>query len=57
MGKYGISIRSYTVISAAELDEKVQEIVTLFPNCGEKTVSGRLKASGVVVQRQTVRVG
>lgn len=55
MNRYGMSIRNYTVITASELDDKVQEIVSLFPNCGEKTVSGRLKANGITVQRQIVR--
>ena len=33
----------------------VWDITTLFPQCGEKIISGRLKSSGICVQRQRVR--
>lgn len=50
-----ISGRNYTVISDVELDEKVHEITSIFPNCGEKTVSGRLNSMGIIVKRQSIR--
>ena len=37
-------------ISDLELDAKVQEITSLFPNCGANTVSARLKSCGIVVR-------
>ena len=43
------------IINDDELDAKVQEITSLFPNIGEKTVSGRLKHLGIVIQRDRVR--
>ena len=33
----------------------VQEILLMFPNCGEKTISGRLRSSGIIIQRGRVR--
>lgn len=55
MHQYNISVRNYTAISEAQLDTKVQEITTLFPNCGEKTVSARLRSNGIIVRRESVR--
>ena len=55
MKRYGISVRNYTLISEPELDVKVQEITSVFPNCGEKTVRGRLRSSGINVRRESVR--
>ena len=55
MKRYGISVRNYTLISEPELDVKVQEIASVFPNCGEKTVRGRLRSSGINVRRESVR--
>ena len=55
MKRYNVSVRNYALISDQELDTRVQEISSLFPNCGEKTVSARLKSSGIVVRRESVR--
>ena len=33
----------------------IQEMTTLFPNCGEKSVTGRLRGRGIRIQRQRVR--
>ena len=52
MKKYCIVLRDYTPLSDQELDTIVQEIASLFPNCGEKTVSGRLKSRGILIQRE-----
>lgn len=55
MKKHNISLRNYTPLSDSELDTVVREITSLFPKCGEKTVSGRLKSCGIMVQRERVR--
>ena len=47
--------RTYSDISDSELDKLVSEINTLHPNCGEKSVSGRLRSSGYHIQRERVR--
>jgi transposase InsO family protein len=45
----------YTNISDDDLDNLVTEVVQLYPQCGEKTISGRLICQGVRVQRQRIR--
>ena len=55
MRMYNISVRNYTPLSDSELDAVVKEIATLFPRCGEKTVSGRLRSRGLVIQRDRIR--
>ena len=47
MNRYDISVHNYSSISDAELDTMIQEITTLFPQSGEKTISGRLRSRGV----------
>ena len=42
MNKYNISFHNYSSVSDADL---IQEITTLFPRCGEKSVTGRLRSS------------
>ncbi len=37
----------YSSTSDSELDEKVLNIVSLFPGCGQKSVDGRLKSEGI----------
>lgn len=49
------NVSRFTVLSDMELDNLVKSVVELFPNCGEKTISGRLKATGVFIQRERVR--
>ena len=53
MTKYGID--RYTTVTNEDLDRLVEEITTLFPRCGEKTIAGRLIAGGIRVPRQRVR--
>ncbi len=53
--KYHISLRNYSSISDSELDEMVARIISLFPRSGEKTVSGKLKSQGHLLQRERVR--
>ena len=54
MNNYNIH-HEFTHIPDAELDSTVQEILHMFPSCGEKTISGRLKSSGLIIQRDHVR--
>ena len=49
MMQYGITLHNYTPLSDSELDTIVMEITSLFPRCGEKTVSG------IVIQHERVR--
>ena len=51
-----LSLRScdFTVISDADLDQRVEGILSLHPQCGEKTVSGHLRSQGFKVQRQRI---
>lgn len=53
MTKYGIS--RFTPITNEHLDRLVEDITTLFPRCGEKTIAGRLLARGIRVTRQRLR--
>ena len=55
MNKYHISFHNYSTVSDADLDIMIQEITALFPNCGEKSVTGRLRGRGIRIQRQRVR--
>ena len=52
----GLSMRNYTPLSDLELvDHMVSEITSLFPHCGEKSVSSRLRSRGILVKRDRVR--
>ena len=53
--KYNIVFRNYAPLSDPELETIVHEITSLFPNCGEKSVSGRLKSRRILIQRERVR--
>lgn len=58
MHKYQMSLHNYSStcsITDIELDMMIKEITTLFPQSGEKTISGRLRSHGIQVQRQSVR--
>ena len=55
MNRYNISVHNYSSISDSELDVMIQEMTTLFPQSGEKTISSRLRSRGVHIQRQWVR--
>lgn len=55
MRKKGLSIRNYTPLTDPELDSMVSEITTLFPYCGEKSVSSRLRSCGILLKRDRIR--
>ena len=55
MRELHISLTSYTAISDGELDNIICAITSAYPQCGEKSVSGRLRSRGIHVQRQRVR--
>ena len=52
----GIRLSDYSSICDSELDELVRSIVSLHPQCGEKTISGQLKSQGYKVQRERIRL-
>lgn len=52
MNRYRISVHNYSSISDLDLDMMIREMTTLFPQSGEKTISGRLRSQGI---RQRVR--
>ena len=47
-----ISLRSYSKISDEELDSLVSQVTRCNPRCGEKSVTGRLKSVGILVQQE-----
>ena len=51
----GMRSCDYSSLSNAELDELVRCIVSLHPQCGEKTVTGQLRSQGYRVQRERIR--
>ena len=55
LGELNISLRAYSRINDGELDFVVSQITKLNPGCGEKSVTGRLRSAGIVVQRERVR--
>jgi hypothetical protein len=55
INEYGLSSVRYTIMDEQELDRIVRDITVLFPQCGEKTVSGRLRARGIRIQREKIR--
>nr|WEL12733.1 T-lymphoma invasion and metastasis-inducing protein 1A [Halisarca dujardinii] len=52
VNEYGLSINRWSLICDGDLDRIVKDITTLFPQCGEKSVNGRLRARGIHVQRE-----
>ena len=50
-----ISLRSYSKISDEKLDSLVSQVTRCNPKCGEKSVTGRLKGVGILVQQERVR--
>lgn len=46
LNEFNPSAQNYSLISDAQLDEEVMHISSLHPQCGEKTVHGRLKSKG-----------
>lgn len=55
MKKYGLGVRNYTPLSDSELDNTVSEIVSMFPHCGEKSISSRLRSRGIMIKRDRIR--
>ena len=51
----GLSMRNYTPLSDAELDAMVSQITSLFPLCGEKSISSRLRSCGILLKRDRIR--
>ena len=54
MKKRDLSTRNYTPLSDSQLDDMVSEIISLFPHCGEKSVSSRLRSCGILVKRDRI---
>ena len=53
---YGLSVTQiYSTISATELDKITQQLVSEFPNCGYRRMTGFLLARGIHVQQIRVR--
>ena len=53
---YGLSVtQTYSTISATELDKITQQLVSEFPNCGYRRMTGFLWARGIHVQQIRVR--
>ncbi|KXJ28720.1 hypothetical protein AC249_AIPGENE19430 [Exaiptasia diaphana] len=53
---YGLSVsQTYSSISSAELDQVTQHLVSEFPNCGYRRMTGLLRARGINVQQFRVR--
>ncbi|XP_019858490.1 PREDICTED: uncharacterized protein LOC109586726 [Amphimedon queenslandica] len=50
-----LGLNRYSCISENDLDSRVREIIQMHPNCGEKSVTGRLRSYGIRVQRQRIR--
>ena len=55
LNKYGISSNKFADLTNEQLDVYVQQISSLHPHLGEKSVNGRLKSQGIVVQRDRIR--
>ncbi len=56
MSEFSISIFNSAIsVADAHLDSFVKEVTTLFPRCGEKTISGRLRSCNIRVPRQRIR--
>ena len=51
----GIRSNDFTSLSDDELDHLVQNVVSLHPQSGEKTVVGQLRSQGIKIQRERVR--
>ena len=52
---YNIDRYNASQMTEQKLDDAVREITSLFPQCGEKSVSGRLTSKGILIQRKRVR--
>lgn len=52
---YNIDRYNASQMTDQELDDAVRKITSLFPRCGEKSVSGRLRSKGILIQRKRVQ--
>ena len=54
---YELGIRSndFTPLSDDELDHLVQNVVSVHPQSGEKTIVGQLRSHGIKIQRERIR--
>ena len=50
-----IRLRYYSLMTDADLDFIVAQITQDNPKCGEKSLTGRLKSAGILVQRECIR--
>ena len=50
-----LGLSRYSCISENDFDSHVGEVVQMHPNCGEKSVTSRLRSYGIRVQRQRIR--
>lgn len=55
MADFGIVYSRFANITDLELDTYTREINSLFPRCGVNLMLGRLRSSGIIVQRERVR--
>ena len=55
LGEFQLRCCDYSRISDATLDEVVGNVVLLYPHCGEKSVTGRLRSQGYQIQRERIR--
>ena len=55
MQMYGISQYIGSQASDLEFDNAVHQIAALFPRIGAKSVSGRLRSKGILIQHERVR--
>ena len=55
MRDFGIRTTNFSLISDAELDELVGNVVLLHPQCGERSVTGYLRSQGHHIQRERIR--
>ena len=55
MAEFSLRASDYSTISDGNLDQLVERIISLHPQCGEKTVLGQLRSQGYKIQRQRIR--
>lgn len=52
--EFGIS-NNFTSLTDEDLDDIIQTILCVHPQCGEKTITGRLRSQGIKIQRERIR--
>lgn len=55
MRAFGIRTTNFSLISNAELDELVWNVVLLHPPCGEGSVTGYVRSQGHHIERERIR--